>query len=438
MPAKTLETTDYLKLFEASIKGSKDPTWISALRKEAFASFRELGFPTREHEDWRYTNLAPVAEADWQLESGLCQDQIQIQKLQLGDPEWHRLVFVNGNFSPTLSSVSKFPAGVKAGSLCEALKSDSIIAEQYIGKFADHKNEALVALNTAFIHDGAFIFIPKGIEIDKPIHLLFVSHDTGKELIAQTRNLIVAGELSKAVIVESYISLEDHRYFNNSVTEVALGPGSNVDLYKDEKESINAFHIDTTRVSVDRNASFNSTSIALGADLSRSGLHVALDAPGAFCDLKGIYFVTGKQHVDNHLFVDHRKPNGTSKQLYKGILDGRSSGVFSGKIFIRKDAQKTDAEQTNKNLLLSEFAKVDTKPQLEIFADDVKATHGAAIGQLNEEEVFYLKSRGIGDQNARGLLTFGFASELVEKIKLNPIRWELDRIFWTRLQERPR
>ena len=433
MTTQTIEKTDYRAAFE----GQKKSDSFSALRKDAFRSFSELGFPTTENEEWRYTNLARIAEANWQFEPELTRDPIALEKLQLGNPEWHRLVFVNGHFSKTLSSIGSLPASVNIQSLAEALKSDSIIVEQYLAKFADYKRDALTALNTAFIHDGAFIFIPRGVEIEKPIHFLFVSHDTGGQIIAQPRNLIVAGEMSKAVIVESYISLEDQRYFNNSVTEVVLAPGSNIDLYKDEKESINAYHVALTRVFVDRDASFNSTSIALGANLSRSGLHVALEGPGASCDLKGIYFVTGTQHVDNHLFVDHKKPQGISRQLYKGILDGHSTGAFSGKIFIHKDAQKTDAEQVNKNLLLSTGAKVDTKPQLEIFADDVKATHGAAIGQLSEEEVFYLKSRGMGEQNARALLTFGFASELVEKIKLDPIRWELDRIFWTRLQERP-
>ena len=432
MAVQTVEKTNYLAEFE-KLK-IRDP--FTAARQAAMAAFIELGFPTREHEEWKYTNVEPIVNTSFQF-SVPASDPIALQKLEIGNPEWHRLVFVNGIFSKELSSVSGLPSGVKVESLAAAIKSDSIIAEQYLSKIADYRTDAFTALNTAFIQDGAFIFIPKNAIVEKPIHILNVSHSKSGGIISQPRNLIVLGENAQAKVVESYVSLEDHNYFTNSVTEVVLTASANLDYYKDQKESINAFHIGFVAVHQEKDSRFYSTSIALGAKLSRNNLSMDLDAQGVECDLKGIYFVTGNQHVDNHLFVDHKKPNGTSRQHYKGILDGHATGAFSGKIWIHKDAQKTDAEQTNKNLLLSEFAKVDTKPQLEIFADDVKATHGAAIGQLDEDEVFYLRSRGMSDQNARALLTFGFASELVEKIKLDPIRWELDRIFWTRLQERP-
>ena len=432
MTVQAMEKTNYLAEFEKQKR--KDS--FAAARQAAMAAFIELGFPTRNHEEWKYTNVDPIVNSSFQFIVPSA-DPISLQKLEIGNPEWHRLVLVNGIFSKELSSLSQLPSGVKVESLAFAIKSDSIIVEQYLAKIADYRKDAFTALNTAFISDGAFIFIPKNVSVDKPIHLLFVSHSKEGGIISQPRNLIVLGENAQAKVVESYVSLEDHNYFTNSVTEVVLTAGANLDYYKDQKESINAFHIGSLAVHQEKDSRFYSTSIALGAKLSRNNLSMDLDAQGVECDLKGIYFVTGTQHVDNHLFVDHKKPNGTSRQHYKGILDGHATGAFSGKIIIQKDAQKTDAEQTNKNLLLSEFAKVDTKPQLEIFADDVKATHGAAIGQLDEDEVFYLKSRGMSEQNARALLTFGFASELVEKIKLDPIRWELDRIFWTRLQERP-
>ncbi|MBI4970368.1 MAG: Fe-S cluster assembly protein SufD [Candidatus Omnitrophica bacterium] len=432
MMVQAVEKTNYLAEFQK--RKSRDA--FSALRQAAMAAFGELGFPTRDHEDWKYTNVEPIAASLFQLNAPAA-DPIALQKLEIGNPQWHRLVFVNGVLSKELSSTENLPAGVKVESLAGAIQSDSIIVEEYLSKIADYRVDAFTALNTAFIHDGAFVFIPKNVILAKPVHLMFVSHSWEGGIVSQPRNLLVAGEGSSATIVESYVTPEDHAYFTNSVTEIVLGKNAQMDYYKDQKESVNAFHVGSCAVRQEKASRFYSTSISLGAKLSRSNLVIDLQDEGVECDLKGIYFVTGTQHVDHHLFVDHKKPRGTSRQLYKGILDGHATGAFSGKILIHKDAQKTDAEQINKNLLLSASAKVDTKPQLEIFADDVKATHGAAIGQLDEDEIFYLKSRGMGEETARALLTFGFASELVEKVKLDPIRWELDRIFWTRLQEVP-
>ncbi len=432
------KSTDYQAAFQSFLRKNeaKDPVWIKTLRKNAFAHFNELGFPTLENEEWRYTNTALIAGAQFQFSERAEKEGVVLEKLELGSRDWHRLVFLNGFLSKEFSSLEDLPKGVKLENLSEAIGSDSVIAEQYLAKYAASDKDAFAALNTAFIHDGAFLYIPKGVVISKPIHLLFVSHSAKGELISQPRNLIIAGESSAATIIESYISLEDHPYFNNSVTEIVLSPNAQIDYYKDQKESIEAYHVGTLQVYQDQDSKFRSTSISLGARLCRNNLNVMLDAEGAECSLSGLYYATGTQHVDNHSRIDHEKPHGTSRQLYKGILDGNSHGVFSGKIFIHKDAQKTDSEQTNKNLLLSETAKADTKPQLEIFADDVKATHGAAIGQLEEEHIFYFKSRGMSEENARALLTFGFANELIEKIKLDPIRWELERIFWNRLQRK--
>lgn len=439
MTVDVAEKTDYSKSFETFKKNqaSKDSAWLNKVRQSAFVFFQEHAFPTTDHEEWKYTSVDPIVNQSFRFVFSSCEKKISLAKLELGHPDWYRLVFVNGIYSEELSSVSNLSEGVRVESLHSALKTDSSAIEPYLAKYARPNNDAFTALNTAFIFDGAFIFTPKGKKLEKPIHLLFVSHDINGPFIAQPRNLIVAGENSEATVVESYVALEDHVYFTNAVTEIILGQGSKIGYYKDQKESIHAFHIGTTQIYQARDSKFYSTSVALGAGLSRHNLHLDLDAEGVESDLKGIYFVTGQQHVDNHLVIDHKKPHGSSRHLYKGILDGKSTGAFSGKIFIRPDAQQTDAWLLNKNLLLSEGAKIDTKPQFEIFADDVKATHGAAIGQLAEDEIFYLKSRGLSDQNARALLTFGFASELVEKIKLDPIRWELDRIIWTRLQERP-
>ncbi|MBI4398323.1 MAG: Fe-S cluster assembly protein SufD [Candidatus Omnitrophica bacterium] len=435
----TMLQTNFSKMFQTLLAQKNEPGWLTALRREAMESFELIGLPTQEEEDWRYTNVQPIFSQEYQPESARTQDPIDMNRLELGNYQWHRLVFVNGNFSKELSSLENMPKGVVIQSLAQALQEGAPALEAQIKKSTPAQMNAFGALNLALFQDGAFIHIPEKTKVEIPLHVLFVSHRCGsahEPVMANVKNIILAGAGSAATIVTSFLSLEDFLYFNNVSTDVFLAPGASVDFYDDQKESIQAFHMASAKVHLEKDARFHSTSVALGASISRNDLHLDLDAEGAVCDLKGIYFATGYQHVDNHLFIDHKKPRGTSKQLYKGILDGHASGAFSGKILIREGAQQTDAEQVNKNLLLSDFAKADTKPQLEIFADDVKATHGAAIGQLNEEEIFYLRSRGMREDNACSLLTFGFASDLVEKITLAPIRWELDRVFWTRLQEK--
>ncbi|HYJ47313.1 MAG TPA: Fe-S cluster assembly protein SufD, partial [Pyrinomonadaceae bacterium] len=311
----------------------------------------------------------------------------------------------------------------------------AILREQ-LARGADDNENAFASLNTAFLEGGAFIHLPKGVSARAPLHLLFVTTENESPVASFPRVLIVADEGSSATVIESHASTGDDVYLTNAVVEIKLAQAARLTYYKVQRENLRAFHIATTSVELGRDSSFNSTTITLGAQLSRHDINVGLDGEGSECWVDGLYLVGDGQHTDTHSLIDHRRPHCTSRQLYKGILDGKSRAVFNGKVFVKRDAQQTDAQQTNRNLLLSREARVDTKPQLEIFADDVKCAHGATVGQLEEEELFYLASRGMHMDLARNLLTYGFAEEVIDKIKIESIRGQLDEAVLNRLQAR--
>jgi Fe-S cluster assembly protein SufD len=308
------------------------------------------------------------------------------------------------------------------------------IAWKHLAQQADYVAEGFTALNTAFISHGAFVYIPRGVTVNTPLHLLFISD--GAQSASFPRVLLVADQNSSASVIENYVSLQEGQYFTNAVVEIVLKEGARLEHYKLQRESVEAFHIATTAADLGPKSSYDATTITFGARLSRHDINVIMDHEGAECRVDGLYLVATDQHADTHSLIDHRKSHGTSRQLYKGILDGKSRAVFNGKIFVRHDAQKTDAMQTNKNLLLSNEARVDTKPQLEILADDVKCAHGAAVGQIDEDELFYLETRGIHHDLARNLLTYGFAEEVIAKIKIDSIRQQLDEALLNRLNAR--
>jgi Fe-S cluster assembly protein SufD len=339
------------------------------------------------------------------------------------------MVFVNGAFAEDLSSFAGLPDGVRVSSLARAIKSGSELAEHNLGTIARFDQHAFTALNTAFISDGALVELAPNAVIDKPIHLLFVSDGDG---VSHPRNLIVAGRHSQAVFVESYVSLRDGEYFTNAVTEMVLGDGSHIDHYKIQRESETAFHVGTVQVREARDSQLHSFSFATGGSLARTNIYTSLDGDAATCTLNGLYLTDGTQHIDNQTSIEHIAPNCPSHEVYKGVLDGRSHGVFNGKVYVHPEAQKTDGKQSNNNLLLSPSARVDTKPQLEIFADDVKCTHGATVGRLDEVAMFYLNSRGIGRDTARTLLTYAFAADVLETIELEPLRRELEKLVLAR------
>jgi len=320
-------------------------------------------------------------------------------------------------------------------SLAAAMETDRSLIEPHLARHASFEKDAFTALNTAFMADGGFIYIPPAVVIDRVLHMIFISTAKKEPCVTYPRNLVVVGNGSQASIVESYVSLDRGVYFTNAVTEIVAGNSSVIDFYKIQRESEEAFHVDTLRVVQERDSNFSSHSISLGGSMVRNNVNVMLNGEGAECALNGLYVTKARQHVDNHTAIDHAKAHCNSRELYKGILDDRSTGVFNGRILVRKGAQKTNAKQTNKNLLLSREALVNTKPELEIFADDVKCTHGATIGQLDEEAMFYLRSRGIDEASARVLLTYAFANDLLASMKIKPMQCQIDLVLLSRLSK---
>jgi Fe-S cluster assembly protein SufD len=432
-------TSPFQQAFQLQQTQSGSAGWVNRLRENAMARFEELGFPTTKDEEWKYTNVAPLIKQGFSstISDSAPADLTDLSSFVAPECQNSQLVFVNGKLREDLSSLTSLPADVVAIDLTAALADGrySEIAREHLGRHADYVANGFTALNTALIGTGAFIYIPRNATVAAPIHLLFVA-DAVDNPVVSPRILIVAEENSSATLIESYAGADKSRYFTNAVTEVVLKDGARLEHYKVQRESPQAFHVATTAADLGTNASYDTTTITFGAQLSRHDVHVTMDHEGAECWVDGLYLVTAAQHTDTHSVIDHRKPHCTSHQLYKGILDGKSRAVFNGKIFVRHDAQKTDAMQTNKNLLLSNEARVDTKPQLEILADDVKCAHGAAVGQIEEDELFYLRTRGIHPDLARNLLTYGFAEEVIAKIKIDSIREQLDSAVLNRLNAR--
>jgi len=412
--------------------------WVDRLRESAMDQFERLGFPSVKEEEWKYTNVATIAKIDFSpivTSDGVPLSADQLELFTYPEARESRLVFVNGILRTDLSSLTGLPEGVVAIDLVEALRSDRYHQplQEYLARIVDYGENGFTALNTAFLGHGALVWIPKGLRIDTPLHLLFASDAAQPNAASFPRVLVIGEENSSGTIIESYAGVKDEVSFTNAVVEIVLKEGARLEHYRVQDESASAFHVATTRADLGRNSSFDTTNITLGAQLSRHNLSVIMDHEGAECWVDGLYIVGTGQHADTHSVIDHKQPHCTSHQLYKGILDGKARAVFNGKVFVRHGAQKTDAMQTNKNLLLSNEAHVDTKPQLEIFADDVKCAHGAAIGQLDEDELFYLSTRGIHSDLARNLLTYGFAEEVIAKIKVESIKSQLDEAVLHRL-----
>ncbi len=428
----------YLAEFERlQRRGSpRNPPWLAPRRRSAMARFAEVGFPTTRDEAWRYTNLAPLAAMPFRLVDAIPPDvpARALEKLALGGTEGPRLAFVNGRFSSRLSSRAPLPGGARLSSLADAMAGDGELVEQHLARHAAWDANVFAALSTAFVEDGAFLHVPADVSLPAPIELLFVTMSPGS--LVQPRVLVVAGPGSRLAVVERYVGLTGEAYFTNAVTEIVAEPGASVDHYVIQEQGAGAFHIATVDAALERDSAFSTCGATLGGRLARTTLAMRFGGQGGRGALSGLYVVGGQQHVDHHVTVDHAVPRCSSQQLYKGVLDGSSRAVFNGRIIVRPDAQKTDANQTNKHLLLSEGVEVDSKPQLEIFADDVRCTHGAAEGQLVPEALFYLRSRGLGEASARALLTYGFAREVIDRIAIQPIQAYLDRMLMARLTSR--
>ena len=433
-------TDAYVRAFEtfAANGGGAGPDWLPPLRRSAIDRFGALGFPTPKNEDWHFTSVAPLAERTFALAAHepAAVSAAAVDALTFGQPDWPALVFVNGRFSPALSRVSSLPAGVRVLDLAAAWRSEGALLRRHVGVVADFRDAAFTALNTAFMHDGAVVLIAPDTVADRPIHLIHLATAGLDGRMTHPRTLVVAGHHARATVIERYAALDDAAYFTNAVTEVVLEDGATLSHLKIQEEGARAYHVGTVQARQARDSHFQSFSFATGAALSRTNIYTVLGGEGSGATLHGLYIVDGTQHVDHQTRIEHASPNTFSREVYKGVLDGASHGVFNGKVYVRPEAQKTDGKQENNNLLLSERARVDTKPQLEIFADDVKCTHGATVGRLDETSLFYMKSRGIPSAMARDLLTYAFAAAVIEALELAPVRDALEATTLARFASR--
>jgi Fe-S cluster assembly protein SufD len=427
--------SNYQAAFRAVRESSPTVPWLELVRSGAMDRFEQIGFPTVRDEEWKYTNLA-----------GLAKEQFQpaVVPVEFADPNVARfaypetknahLVVVNGFLRDNLSTRNGLDE-IVAIDLFSAVADARYnkIARKYLARNANYHDNGVKALNTAFLQSGVFLWIPKNVKLETPLQITFVADASSPKRASFPRLLVVAEENSSATLIESFVSTGDESHFTNGIAEIVLKDGARLEHYRLQNEHRNVYHVATTAAELGRASSYDATSINLGAQLARHDISVVMDHEGAECWVDGLYVAGANQHTDTHSVIDHKQPNCTSHQLYKGILDGDARAVFNGKIFVREGAQKTDAMQTNKNLLLSTQARVDTKPQLEIYADDVKCAHGAAVGQIDEEELFYLQTRGMNPELARNLLTYGFAEEVIGKIKIDSIRTQLDEAVLTHL-----
>ena len=431
----------YVKEFEsfAGATTAEGPEWLEPVRRAAMDHFARTGFPTAREEEWRFTPVSPIAQATWRSGGvGGIEDvaREQLTPFVFGHSEWCTLVFVNGEYAPALSSPGSLPEGVLVANLADALRNGNgtEILERHLTRYARIEESPFTALNTAFLRDGGLIHVPAGTDLPHPVNLVFVTTPDAAGAVIHPRNLVIVERNSRASLVESYVTLAPGaRYWTNPVTEVWTGANSWVEHTRIQRESEAAFHVATTQVEVSRDSHYRSFSMAMGANLARHNLNARLGDQNSEALLYGLYITHGNQVVDNHTVLYHDHPNCHSWEVYKGILDGHSHAVFNGKVFVKPEAQKTDAKQTNRNLVLSDHAKVDTKPQLEIFADDVRCTHGATVGQLDEMALFYAQSRGLPAEEARRVLTYAFAAEVIDEVALQPVRDELNRLVLLRL-----
>jgi len=413
----------YLSDFESLSKEfyESEPDWLRTVRAAGLARFRDVGFPTLKDEMWRYTNVAPIAKQRFVPSLRLRGDGVsedRVRPARLSQFEGSELLFLNGRYMPRLSKLKDLPPGVRVGSLSKMLAWQPNAVEGKLGRFARIEGSPFTALNAAFLQDGAFVEVPKGAFVEHPIHLLFLATFHPQPTASFLRNLIVVGEEGRVTVTESYVGLDEGVYLTNSVTEALVADRGRLDHYKLQRESEHAFHVGTLQIHQGRDSVVSDNSLSFGGAIVRNDVNAWFDGEGGELSLYGLYSTHGTQHVDNHTRIDHARPACTSRELYKGILDGRSRGIFYGNIIVHKDAQKTNAMQTNKNLLLSKDALADSIPGLQILANDVKCKHGSSIGQLDEAAIFYLRSRGLDAEAARALLTYAFAREVVDQVKV--------------------
>ncbi|HEY2234121.1 MAG TPA: Fe-S cluster assembly protein SufD [Candidatus Angelobacter sp.] len=422
-PEKYLEIFDQFNDRAAAVQ----PRWLQLLREDAFARFSETGFPTTHDEDWRFTNVSAVANTPFELAGPYTVSREQLAPF--GSSEFACcLVFVNGLFLNEVSTLTALPKGVTVGSLAAQLKSAPASLESHLGRYLNTQRDPFAALNTSLIEDGVYVHVPRGVVVETPIYVLYVTVPGATPTMNHPRNLIVAEENSQVTVVEDYVSLGEGPTFSNAATELIAGDNANVSHYMIVREGDQAYNFSTLRIQQGRHANVATHSLLLSGALVRNNVHPVLAGEGSECLINGLFMANGRQHMDNYMLVEHASPHCDSRQFYNGILNGQSHGVFHGRIIVHKDAQKTDAKQTNRNLLLSDDAQIDTKPQLEIYADDVKCTHGATIGQFDDNALFYLRSRGLAEAAARHVLLLAFANECLNRMGSPQVREHLEKL----------
>jgi len=440
MTQKANDGTESLVAQFSQMETTAQPKWLPPVRQAGMASFAEQGFPKLSDEDWRFTNVAPIAKLNFSLAGPVAVNGAETKVLEdsvFAALPGHRLVFVNGFFSAKLSRIKSVSGGVRIENLSAALAKDAALIEKHLGQYAHTAGNAFAAMNQALFADGAFIFVPAGVAVAEPVQLIYISSAKNSGETILPRNLIIAEANSRVTVVESYLAIAGVAYLTNAVTEIVAGDHAFIEHVKVQDEAAEAFHIATIAGEFGRASNVNVHSFALGAKISRNNIRTKLAGEGLECILNGLYLTKDEQLADHHMIVEHAQPHCASHEYFNGILDDKSKGVFHGRIYVHPIAQKTDAKQTNKNLLLSDDATADTKPQLEIYADDVKCTHGATIGQLNAESIFYLRSRGIPTETAKRMLIHAFAGEIIERIKCEAAREVIDKLVWDRLESNP-
>ena len=429
------------------------PAWLKQIREGAIARFAELGFPTMKQEEWRFTSVAPIAERSFTLphaKGARLPAHAALDALALGAGP--RVVIVDGHYAPKLSTVTAGPAGVQAGGLAAALQTEAVreLVQAHLARHARWQDSAFAALNTAFLADGAFVHVPPGAVLDQPLELVFFS--TGREggraartgrggrgerpdgpTVSHPRSLIVVEPGAQVAVVETYVGAPDQMYWTNAVTEIVVAEGARAELYRVQREGPHSFQVATTHSRQERDSFLGLHVVTLGAALARHDITTVLDGPGAELILNGLYLLSGTQHADHHTVIDHAQPRCASHEFFNGVLAERAHGVFNGRIVVRPGAQRTDSKQTNNNLLLSTEARADSQPQLEIYADDVKCTHGSTVGPIDQTQLYYLRSRGLSPETARSILTYGFGAEILERMRHPVVRDRLDRLVRERL-----
>ena len=422
-----------LELVPQHLAGHGVP-WVTAARQSAFERFEERGFPTKREEEWKYTDVAAIGKRASLAPDNIPPDPSSEAALfawTLAQENMHLLVFVNGHFSSELSALGELPSGARLESLADVLDANADLPQALFDQ--EHEHTIFAALNTALTTDGAVLQLAPGVVLEAPVYLLFVA--SGRGTAIYPRNIFLLGEGAHATVIEHYFGMLEAHNFTDAVTQISLGAGAVMQHCKLAQEGKDAFHVDGIHAEQAAGSRLVSHSFALGGRLARNDITSRLNGTDCHCSFDGLYLLDGRQHADHHTRIDHLAPSCTSREYYRGILDGESHGVFNGKVVVHPHAVKTDAHQSNRNLLLSRQAEIDTKPQLEIFADDVKCTHGATVGQLDDDSLFYLRSRGIDADSARSLLIYGFANDIIGRVEVPEMRTRIEHLVLDRLPQ---